>query len=320
MMKRYNSIDLLKFLCSFMVIYLHANIKNQFGNYIYSFCRIAVPIFFMISGYFLYSNGSKIWIKIKKNFNLLISAEIFYVIFEIVKIPFKKSNFTLIFNELFNFKFFLTNMGEIGGHLWFIRALIYLYIIYLVLHKTKTNEKYILILCMAILIIDPILFQYSPAVLNKSFNIDIAEPISKFIGTAFVSFYLGYFSNIYFNFSKKTNIVLCCLLFTLNIFEIFIMKDKNQLFNLITTIPFAFSVFLVFKNLNIRENLFSKIGKLYSGDIYIYHIFILSILNIVFANYFDIYMYFRALIVLVFTIVFVAIIKNIKKRRCEKNV
>ena len=77
MMKRYNSIDLLKFLCSFMVIYIHANIKNQFGSYLYSFCRIAVPIFFMISGYFLYNSDSKTWSKIKKNLNLLIFSEIF---------------------------------------------------------------------------------------------------------------------------------------------------------------------------------------------------------------------------------------------------
>lgn len=320
MMKRYNSIDLLKFLCSFMVIYIHANIKNQFGSYLYSFCRIAVPIFFMISGYFLYNSDSKTWSKIKKNLNLLIFSEIFYIFFEIIKIPFKKSSFTLIFNNLFNFKFLLTNIGEIGGHLWFVRALIYVYIIHAVLKKLKISEKKILILCMVISIVDPFLFKYLPVILSKSFNIDIAEPFSKFIGTAFVSFYLGYFSNIYFNFNKKTNIFLCCMLFALNILEILIMNDKNQLFNFITTIPFAFSVFLVFKNLNIRENLFSKIGKLYSGDIYIYHIFILSILNIIFANYFNIYMYFRALLVMVFTIFFVVIIRNIKKRRCEKYV
>ena len=98
------------------------------------------------------------------------------------------------------------------------------------------------------------------------------------------------------------------------------MKDKNQLFNFITTIPFAFSVFLVFKNLSVQENLFSKIGKLYSGDIYVYHIFILSILNNIFAKYFNIYMYFRALLVMVFTIFFVVIIKNIKKGDVKKYV
>ena len=320
MMKRYNSIDLLKFLCSFMVIYIHANIKNQFGSYLYSFCRIAVPIFFMISGYFLYNSDSKTWSKIKKNLNLLIFSEIFYILFEIIKIPFKKSSFTLIFNNLFNIKFFLTNIGEIGGHLWFVRALIYVYIIHAVFKKLKISEKKILILCMVISIVDPFLFKYLPVILSKSFNIDIAEPFSKFIGTAFVSFYLGYFSNIYFKFNKKINIILCFLLFFLNIIEIFTLKDKNLLFNLITTIPFAFSVFLLFKNIDIKDNLFSKLGRLYSGDIYIYHIFILSILNIVFSRYFNIYMYFRALLVMIFTILFIVVIRKIKKRRCEKYV
>ena len=319
-MKRYNSIDLLKFLCAFMVIYIHANIKNQFGNCLYSFCRIAVPIFFMISGYFLYNHESKISLKIKKNLKLLFFSEIFYIFFELMKIPFGKSSIMLIVTRIFDLKFLLTNIGEIGGHLWFIRALIYLYFLHLILQKIKINDKVIIFLCMLFLLTDSITFKYLPLIINKSFNIDIVEPISKFIGTAFVSFYLGYFSNIYFKFNKKINIILCFLLFFLNIIEIFTLKDKNLLFNLITTIPFAFSVFLLFKNIDIKDNLFSKLGRLYSGDIYIYHIFILSILNIVFSRYFNIYMYFRALLVMIFTILFIVVIRKIKKRRCEKYV
>lgn len=319
-MKRYNSIDLLKFLCAFMVIYIHANIKNQFGNYLYSFCRIAVPIFFMISGYFLYNHESKISLKIKKNLKLLFFSEIFYIFFELIKIPFGKSSIMLIVTSIFDLKFLLTNIGEIGGHLWFIRALIYLYFLHMILQKIKINDKIILFLCMLFLLTDSISFKYLPLIINKSFNIDIAEPISKFIGTAFVSFYLGYFSNIYFKFNKKINIILYFLLFFLNIIEIFTLKDKNLLFNLITTIPFAFSVFLLFKNIDIKDNIFSKLGRLYSGDIYIYHIFILSILNVVFSRYFNIYMYFRALLVMIFTILFIAVIRKIKKRRCEKYV
>lgn len=68
---KYESIDFMKFICSIMVIAIHTspleNISNDL-NYILinSICRIAVPFFFIASGYFLWNKLSIIDKKIRK--------------------------------------------------------------------------------------------------------------------------------------------------------------------------------------------------------------------------------------------------------------
>lgn len=54
-MKRYDGLDILKAICSFLVVCIHAPFGGIFGEYVIAVSRIAVPIFFMITGYF-YNN------------------------------------------------------------------------------------------------------------------------------------------------------------------------------------------------------------------------------------------------------------------------
>ena len=60
--KSYNGIDLLKFLCSFLVCMIHIapiqGIELKYSGYInyilqHGICRIAVPFFFCASGFFV---------------------------------------------------------------------------------------------------------------------------------------------------------------------------------------------------------------------------------------------------------------------------
>ena len=54
-MKRSVGLDFLKFLCSFMVVTIHKPFPGLLGPVIMPITRIAVPIFFMITGFFYYS-------------------------------------------------------------------------------------------------------------------------------------------------------------------------------------------------------------------------------------------------------------------------
>ena len=60
--KRLNNIDKLRCICAFLVVYVHAPISGEIGLYLSSLARAAVPIFFIISGYFytLSSSGRQI--------------------------------------------------------------------------------------------------------------------------------------------------------------------------------------------------------------------------------------------------------------------
>ena len=56
-MKRNLSIDLVKGIAMFMVLALHMHVYRPFGmipSYVYGICGIAIPLFFMVSGYLMY--------------------------------------------------------------------------------------------------------------------------------------------------------------------------------------------------------------------------------------------------------------------------
>ena len=57
--KSYNSIDLVKFICSLLIIVIHSQPLLEFSdaaNYIFnsSVCRLAVPFFFMSTGFLVF--------------------------------------------------------------------------------------------------------------------------------------------------------------------------------------------------------------------------------------------------------------------------
>lgn len=56
-MNRNHSVDILRFVCAFLVILLH--ISTTYNTYTEPIARCAVPIFFMLSGYFYRGGGKK---------------------------------------------------------------------------------------------------------------------------------------------------------------------------------------------------------------------------------------------------------------------
>lgn len=55
MIERNYSIDILKFICAILVVFLHTDCV--YHDYILPLTRCAVPCFFMISGYLLFNDG-----------------------------------------------------------------------------------------------------------------------------------------------------------------------------------------------------------------------------------------------------------------------
>ena len=81
--ERMHSLDKLKTLCSFLVVCIHAPFPGEFGKYFMALTRIAVPIFFMISGYFYNQKTCK---EQKKKIALLtLYANAFYFIYGIIE-------------------------------------------------------------------------------------------------------------------------------------------------------------------------------------------------------------------------------------------
>lgn len=49
---RAENIDVLKAICAFLVVCIHVPFPGKMGAYFTTLTRVAVPIFFMITGYF----------------------------------------------------------------------------------------------------------------------------------------------------------------------------------------------------------------------------------------------------------------------------
>ena len=81
--KRFNGLDILKAICAFLVVFIHVPIQGFMKEYLVALCRIAVPIFFMITGYF-WSNDLNKQKKQIFGYFLLILEEHLYSLYLIV--------------------------------------------------------------------------------------------------------------------------------------------------------------------------------------------------------------------------------------------
>lgn len=133
-MKRLYNFDSLKMVCAILIVFLHVHTPYQ--EYILPLTRCAVPCFFIISGYLIYSNDKinferRLERGIKRIIGILIWSTI---VFMIVKFLFAIHNNDFSFLSLRALRdFILFNENPFGFHLWYIGAYLYTLIIVLIL-------------------------------------------------------------------------------------------------------------------------------------------------------------------------------------------
>lgn len=169
---RNNNIDIIKSICAFLIVCIHVPFPGETGSYITALSRIAVPIFFMITGYF-YSDVVKkgrTARQIKKLFILMVEANLVYFVWKwfytavISNADFISSTFT-VKNLL---KFVIFNDSPLSGHLWYLGAILYVLIITAVAKKLKIT-KVLYWLTPVLLIMDLVLGKYSLVLFNREF-------------------------------------------------------------------------------------------------------------------------------------------------------
>lgn len=159
---RWNSIDCLKGIACIAVVLIHFNFPGDLGIWVKSFCRFAVPVFLMISGFFFLSNGEmndeKTVNKIRHILSLLIASALFYALFSIFEYSFGNEDWSIIafMKERLTggkiVKLFLTNDPFVYSHLWYMMALIYCYIFCLLAFSKNRTLKGTVFLAIILLI------------------------------------------------------------------------------------------------------------------------------------------------------------------------
>lgn len=130
--KEYNFVDVLKFFFMLCVIAIHCNIESIFGRtgwyILHCIFRLAVPFFFVASGFFFMSklekSGSRIEQTIKSYIRRILVPLLFYVTLNILLDVFLK----IINNYQFSIKWFVRTIQRIlfdpPGAMWFLSACI----------------------------------------------------------------------------------------------------------------------------------------------------------------------------------------------------
>ena len=279
-------VDTLKAICAFLVVSIHAKTSLWIGEYLVCIARIAVPIFFMITGFY-YSNSrdrqKKQLIKMAK---LYIIAQIAYCMYDIllkVVIPNRiGTNFSV--DDLLDYLLFNQTTPD-SNHLWYLIALIYVLIL-VRLFNDKLSIKYKIIIMSLCFLLSLGLGAYS----GIFFGHALPERYTmNFLFTGLPFFLLGeLLSNAYERKSgwmRNQSFLLACSLisFLLMIFEREIVyslyPDAPQNIYAFTILS-SVTVFLYF--MSCKGNwILGSIGKDHSSTIYIVHMMVYMTLSIV---------------------------------------
>lgn len=279
--RKNNTLNILKGVACIAVVFIHVQFPGIFGQVIVGLSRAAVPLFFMISGYYLYRNDpseirSKMPRKLKKIALLTLWALVLYFLW---------GSFTRFWGggwgsvvgwyaDLFTwdslFRFVVLSEDVVAGHLWFLIALFEAYLLFWLLHVVKF-DRYAWIVAFVLLECHIVIMTLSN-VLSWGISMTIFRSV-WFDGLPFLV--LGYTFKLYeesLNLHIKT--LLCIIAAILGVICTVIERllvGNLQVFQ--GTLLFGLAVFLLAIRYPSTKHpkMLMILGEKYSSHIYVYH-------------------------------------------------
>ena len=290
--ERYSGLDILKSICAFLIVCIHAPFPGEAGMYFLSLTRMAVPVFFMITGFFydgVRSRG-RVNSQIMKVLRLFLSANILYFGWGLAKAAaggsvgaFVSENFG--FRKLLRFVFL--NEALFSSHLWYLGALLYVLVIKAALDKwfPQTSDKILYALTPALLLGDLLLGKYSMVVFGRAFPHVLVRNF-LFVGVPYFSIgcYL-YEKRDRISIRRERNILLIILFAGTTLLERYLLVRSGlnpPRDHYISSTFLAAAAFILFLNSGRdqpRATLLEKIGREYSAFIFIIHPLLLQIME-----------------------------------------
>ncbi|WP_257326171.1 acyltransferase [Pseudoalteromonas rhizosphaerae] len=282
-MERNVSLDFLKLFMAFMIVGLHAGFLSEFsklGAYLFNngIFRIAVPVFFVINGFYFYStlikNAQRIWFK--RVIILYLVWMAFYSFFW-----FSIPDMSIVSVLKLALKFL---MGY--HHLWYISGLIGAAFTMLLLTKLSTK---LIIMSIGATFLVGVLIQYTgnyhvfpDTYFDKVFNINWSH--RNFLFFAFPFFGIGFLLNKYqIHKVVPNNVILLgtflglLMLFFESYINYYQPHRDGGFDNFLTLIFVCPLIFIYFQQQYIKGS--TKNVALYSSAIYFIHSFVLSLLR-----------------------------------------
>lgn len=337
----YQNLDILKYLSSILIIVLHLrpffNFSNEldlaFNNIV---TRICVPIFFIITGYFVAKkeqvNQNYIKEYIKKIIPLYLVWSLLYIpviigtiiqYLPIINEYISKINITLplliIFSIILLPIIVLIALCYTGVyyHLWYFPAIIFSLLV-LKKWKQKFKIKYLLIISFILLLFGATETYYGvlPFLVKRTlsyyYNIFFTTRNFLFFGLFYVV--LGYYVGTKEKAYSKYCFLKLIVSFFLLTFEAILLHDTDRLNSniLLSCVPLTYYLFIssIYITNNIKSNF--QFGT-YSKYYYLIHPMIIFVISLLYKNI-TYYPYLNILLVLLITHIASALIINLKKK------
>lgn len=267
------------------VVLIHAVIPGKIGIAIKTLADFAVPIFFMISGYYAYDdNQSQSRVKIKRRmkriFKITIYALLIYFVFSMIYLLIMEGicNTGQWFLQCFSINILakivlLNNFDFLNAwHLWFLLALIYDYIL-LILFNKVSKEKYHYVYMLI-----PLCFSIRVFLCNRN-----PLWINNFFITGLPFILLG---NMIAKYEKKFREILEFKVLGIAVgigagWSLIMLKNKLIIdFSYMGIIVMSLSLFIMaLMKPEWGDNIIAVIGKKYSLSIYIIHLMVMITLT-----------------------------------------
>ena len=164
----------MKAICAFLIVCIHVPFPGRVGAYFTVLTRVAVPIFFMITGYFYSDTVARHKEKrqIKKILYLVVETNVLFFIRNIALNVLRRENIVAYIRSIFTgmnlLKFFLLNESPLAGHLWYLGAILYVLIIVFLTDKFNCR-KILYYLTPVLLIADLVFGKYSLLIFHREF-------------------------------------------------------------------------------------------------------------------------------------------------------
>ena len=287
-----NSINYMKLICAFLVIAIHTHPFEDINKILYySFSevlvRIAVPFFFVSSGYFYIKNKCNFSKYIKRLLIVYISWSIIYFI---IQLPSYIASNTSLINIAKNFivSFFIYGSYY---HMWYMVALIMCVIITSIFYKlNKMNLLYILSIGLYIIgVIGGAYYKIGSQIpiLSNLYNFSLYLQVRRYLLMGLPFFMVGYLIYEIKEIPKNINIttIFTIILF---IFEIIIVNILNLQRDIVITFflyPLVLQIFILCLKFPLQNTSFKiNTGKLSSFIYFVHPLIILVLSNFLFKE------------------------------------
>lgn len=275
--RQYNyCLDFLKGVACIFVVFLHCEFPGVLGIAVQAISRYCVPFFFMVSGYYCYKSSPVSLAERKRKvihiLKIAIYSSLFYILFALLQywiwgdVSLSVSVQDAIVFALFN------QMKVIVSQMWFLWALLYVYILYLWIGGQEWYKRYslhIVVVCLTLYVaLAQGLHVAGISVPNFVYKNWLVEGLGFFT--------LGYVLHKYHDRIKVNNSMLIAIFLVFTLLSLVERYLLGRDFGVnICSIPQVIALFLYgVNNPKKHEGALQRLGKTCSMFVYILHPFV----------------------------------------------